>query len=67
MICFAIAIILILLLSVCWRLENRRRDHHAGHELVSPNSRKEKENEGNELTAMNDLTDVEKKDFRYIL
>jgi hypothetical protein len=63
-VCFAAAIILILVLGLCWRLENRRRDR-----LQSETPQPEDMGDGKaagEQAFEEDLTDKQNISFRYV-
>jgi hypothetical protein len=65
MICFAVAIVLILLLGVCWRWENARRDRVYGPPTTVPVSHS-KDGSLIELQESIDTTDVNNHGFRYV-
>jgi hypothetical protein len=62
MVCFAVAIVLILTLGFCWRWENTRRERLYGKPA---NTVLDSQEDDNSLPAV-DLTDIENHSFRYI-
>ncbi|KAJ5745459.1 pantothenate transporter [Penicillium odoratum] len=65
MICFAVAIVLILALGLCWRLENAKRDRMYGPPTAVPVSYG-KDGSVIELQETIDTTDVKNHSFRYV-
>ncbi|KAE8383163.1 major facilitator superfamily domain-containing protein [Aspergillus bertholletiae] len=65
MVCLIIATLLILVLGLCWRLENSRRDQAYGPPALAPMNSPKAPGQGTS-TMTEDLTDVQNKEFRYV-
>jgi hypothetical protein len=65
MVCFAVAIVLILTLGLCWRFKNARRDMIYGPPTAVPVSYA-KDGSVIELQESIDTTDVNNHGFRYV-